>query len=252
MPRVLTPLLSAALLFAAAPGLRAADDDPKAVVARAIKAHGGAEYLDKHPAARSTNKGKINLPGVGEAEFTQTIAYVLPNKLKDNLELSIGGQKIVVVTLLNGDALSIEAAGKAVDVTDDIKKAMKDVVYTMSMARLTPLLADKKFELTLFGEAKVEDKPAVGVRVSAKGQKDITLFFDQKTGLLVKVEHRTVAAGTGNEVGEERIIQEYGKDKDGRPVPKKVVVKHDGKTFLEAELSDLTYLETIDDGEFKK
>jgi len=115
-----------------------------------------------------------------------------------------------------------------------------------------PVLKDKKYEVTLFGEAKVEEKPAVGVRVSAKGQKDITLFFDTKTGLLAKIEHRTVEAGTGAEVNEERIILEYGKDKDGIPIPKKVLVKHDGKTFIEAESTEFAYVEKIDDSEFKK
>lgn len=252
MSRVLRPLLSAVMLVAVAPGLRAADDDPKAIIARAIKAHGGEEFLTKNQAAKAQNKGKINVSGIGEAEFTQDVQYMLPDKLKDNLELSIAGQKITVATVMNGDKLSIEAAGKEVPITDDIKKAMSDAVNMMKMARLAPLLKDKKYELTLFGEAKVEDKPAVGVRVSAKGQKDITLFFDTKTGLLVKIEHRTVEPGTGNEVGEERIILEYKTDKDGIPLPKKVLVKHDGKTFIEAESVEFAYLEKIDDSEFKK
>jgi len=251
MSRALSPLLSAVVLLAAAPGIRAADDDPKAIVTRAIKAHGGEEFLSSHPAARSTNKGKITIPGLGEAEFTQDIQYMLPDKLKDNLELSIAGQKITVATLMNGDKLSIEAAGKPVEITDAIKSAMKDATQMMKVARLVPLVKDKQYELSLFGEEKVEEKPAVGVRVSAKGLKDMTLFFDKGTGLLVKVEHRTVEAGTGNEINEERIVREYVKDKDGIPVPKKVIVKHDGKTFIEAE-AEVTYLEKIDDSEFKK
>lgn len=251
MPRALSPLLSAVVLLAAAPGLRAADDDPKAILTRAIKAHGGEEFLTNHPAARSTNKGKINVPGLGEAEFTQDVQYMLPDKLKDNLELSIAGQKITIVTLMNGDKLSVEAAGKPVEITDAVKSAMKDAIRMVKVARLVPLVKDKEYELSLFGEAKVEDKPAVGVRVSAKGQKDLTLFFDKETGLLVKLEHRTAEPGTGNEVNEERIVREYAKDQDGIPVPKKVIVKHDGKTFVEAE-AEVTYLEKIDDSEFRK
>jgi hypothetical protein len=177
---------------------------------------------------------------------------MLPDKLRDTLELSIAGEKATVLTLMNGDTLSIEAMGKAIPITDEIKQAMKDAVAMMKVARLAPLLTDKGYELSLFGEAKVEDKPAVGVRVTAKGQKDVTLFFDVKTGLLVKVEHRTVQPGTGAEVTEERIILEYAKDKDGTPVPKKVLLKHDGKKFLEAEVVEITLLEKIDDSEFKK
>lgn len=251
MFRALTPLLSFAALVVALPGVRAADDDPKAIIAQALKAHGGEEFLNKHQAARSQNKGKITLPGVGETDFTQEVAYMLPDKLKESIELSIGGQKISIVTLVNGDKISIEAAGKAVDVTDDIKKAMKDAQYMMSAGRLAAL-KDKKYELSIFGEAKVDEKPAIGVRIASKGQKDLTLFFDKKTHLLAKLEHRTVEAGSGNEINEERIILEYKKNKDGIPIPKKVLIKHDGKTFLEAESVEFTYLEKIDESEFKK
>src|SRR5438876_1067345 len=211
MSRLLAPLFSTVIVLAGSSVLRAADDDPKVILQKAIKAHGGEEFLLKHQAVRASNKGKINIPGVGEAEFTQDMAYMLPDKLKDKLDLSIGGQNISIVTVMNGDKLSIEAAGKAVDITDDIRKAMKDAQYMMSIARLAPLLKDKSYEISLFGAAKVEEKPAIGVRVTAKGQKDITLFCDAKTGLLAKLEQRTVEAGTGAEINEERIILEYKK-----------------------------------------
>ncbi len=251
MTRLLMSLCSVAALVVVSGGVRAADDDAKAILTKAIKAHGGEEYLTKNKAARMQNKGKLTIPGVGETDFTQDLAYMLPDKLKDTLELTIGGQKVTIVTVMNGDKLSIEAAGKAVDITDDIKKAMKDAQYMMTVSRMVPLLKDKSYELSVFGEAKVEDKPAIGIRVVSKGKKDITLFFDKKTSLLAKIEHRTVEAGTGNEIGEERIILEY-KIKDGIPFPKKVLVKHDGKTFLEAESVESTLLEAIDEAEFKK
>jgi len=251
MSRAFASLFSAFVLFAAAPGVRAADEDPKAIIARAVKAHGGEEFLTKHMAARTQNKGKINVPGVGETDFTQEVAYMLPNKFRENIDLNVGGQNIKVSTLMNGDAISIEAAGKAVDVTDSIKKAMKDATEMMTMARLVPLLKDKTYELSVFGEAKVEEKPAIGIRVTSKSKKEITFYFDKKTNLLAKLEHRTVDAGTGAEISEERIVLEY-KVKDGIPMPKKVLVKHDGKTFIEAEVVEFTYLEKIDDSEFKK
>src|SRR5438105_379238 len=114
MSRAFASLAAVVLLLAALPALRAADDDPKAILEKAIKAHGGEEFLMKNKAARAVNKGKISIPGVGEAEFTQSVQYMLPDKLKDSLELTIMGQKIVVATVMNGDKLSIEAAGKAV------------------------------------------------------------------------------------------------------------------------------------------
>ncbi|HJZ59636.1 MAG TPA: hypothetical protein VKE74_32120 [Gemmataceae bacterium] len=252
MSRALSPLLSAVVLLASVPGSRAADEDPKAIVAKAIKAHGGEDDLAKYKAAQATNKGKITLPGVGEVEFTQNLSYMLPDKIKDVMELSVGGQKINVVTVANGDKISIEVNGKAIEVPDQAKEALKDARHMMKVARLVPLVREKGYELSLIGEVKVEDKPAIGVRVSAKDQKDINLFFDKETGLLAKLEHRTADPTGGNEVTEERIILEYQKNKDGIPMPKKVVVRHDGKTFIEAEVIEATLLEKLDDSEFTK
>ena len=80
----------------------------------------------------------------------------------------------------------------------------------------------------------------------------MSLFFDKKTHLLAKVESRGADPVTGNEVNEERIIAEYTKTKDGVPIPKKVIVKHDGKQFIEAEVLEVNFLEKLDDSEFKK
>jgi len=53
-------------------------------------------------------------------------------------------------------------------------------------------------------------------------------------------------------VTESRVIKEYAKDNNGVPYPKKTVVLHDGKTFLESENVEHKFLEKLDDAEFKK
>jgi len=229
----------------------AADDDPKDIITKAIKAHGGEEFLTKHSAGRSKNKGKIDIPGVGEIEFTQEVAYMIPGRTKESLEMTIAGQKVTVMTLINGDAVSLIVNGKEMDLDDKVKGVTKDASYILKLARFVPLLKDKGYELSLIGEDKVEGKPVVGVRIASKGHKDISAYFDKKTHLLAKIEHRSVDP-SGKEINEERIIAEYGKDKAGIPIPKRVVIKHDGKTFLDAEVLEVTFHEKIDDSEFKK
>src|SRR3569623_1405897 len=114
-------------------------------------------------------------------------------------------------------------------------------------------MRDKAVELSPLGELKVEGEPAVGVRVSTKGQKDLNLYFNKKTGRLAKVERRGTEAATGNEVTEERIILEYrAPNKLGIPLPKRVVVKKDGKKFMEAEVVESEQLEKVEDSEFQK
>jgi hypothetical protein len=243
-------LLSAAALLGFATRGPAADD-PKEVIAKAIKAHGGEETLAKLQAGQSRNKGKINLPGVGEVEFTQDVSYMLPDKLKDSLELQIAGQKVSVLTLVSGDKITIEANGQNIDPPEAAKTAIKEAGQMVKVARLYPIVREKGYELSLIGEAKVEGKETVGVRVSKKDAKEFNLFFYKDTGLLAKLEHRT-ADQNGTEVGEERIVLEYKKGDDGIPMPKKVLIKHDGKNFLEAEVLEAKLLEKLDDSEFKK
>jgi hypothetical protein len=251
MRRILLPLLSAILLVHPAAG--AADDEVKAILAKAVKAHGGEKALTKYKGSRSKLKGKLTLPGAGEVDFTQEVTVMQPDKFKEAMELEIGGNNVKVVTIANGDKYSIEAGGKDIAITDGIKAALKEAQHSMKMSRLASLLKEKAVEVSPLGEVKVEGAPAVGVRVSSKGQKDLNLYFDKKTGLLAKVERRGTDPMTGNEFTEERIIMEYNKpNKIGIPLPKKVVVKRDGKKFMEAEISESEQLEKVEASEFEK
>ncbi len=247
-------LLTVAVLVAFAPAARAADDDPKEIVAKAIKAHGGEEFLTKHQAVQATEKGKINVPGVGEVDFTQESAYMLPDKFKHTLAFEAMNAKIRFVAMSSGDKLSVDATvnGQAADLGTNLKEAYKDVPHVLRVAHLVPLVKDRGYELSLIGEDKVDEKKVIGVRVTKKGQKDVSVYFDKETGLLAKMEYQTVDASNGKEVNEERIIKEYEKNKDGIPIPKKTHIKQDGKTIVDSETVEMKYLEKLDDSEFKK
>ncbi|HUR56033.1 MAG TPA: hypothetical protein VMZ71_17990 [Gemmataceae bacterium] len=245
-------LLSAVLVLALAPTVKAADD-PKEIVAKAIKAHGGEEFLTKHKAAQQRDKGKITLPGMAESEYSDESAHMLPDKFKQNFEMEIMGMKFVMNILVVGDKITAEGtvAGQKIDLGDDTRDAFKVVPHLLRVLQFVPLVKDKGYELNLIGEDKVDEKKVVGVRVSAKDQKDVSMFFDKETGLMLKMEYRTTGPG-GNEVTETRLVKEYAKGKDGVVYAKKTVVQHDGKTFIESETVEHKYLEKLDDAEFKK
>jgi len=192
---------------------------------------------------------------VGEVEFTQEIAAMRPDKLKDVLELKVGGMTITRTLWLNGDKLLIEQDGKELKLDDDklkgVKKTLQEAEYKGKVGRLGPLLNEKGYELSLVGEEKVEGKPAIGILVKSKGHNDVTLYFDKETNLLAKMQSRAIQEGTDKEITEERIIVAYEKQ-DGMPMPKKILVKQDGEKFLEAEVIERKVLEKIDDSEFTK
>ena len=222
-------------------------DEARAIIEKAVKAHGGADKLAKYKAVQTKGKGKLEI--LGGLEITQEASFLHPDKIKEVVEFEAGGQKIRTVSIFNGDKISIKANDMEVPLSDAIKAALKDVGYALKVARLEALLKDKAFELSPLGEVKVNDKPAVGVRVSSKGRKDISLFFGKEDGLLHKVESRAVDPMSGNEVNEERIILEYQK-KDGMATPKKVLVNRDGAKFIELEVLEVKLLETLDENEF--
>ena len=251
MSRALTILASAALVFRVPAAVRAADDEPKDIIAKAIKAQGGEDLLTKNKAGTMKLKGKLTLPGAGDVEIVQEVSFMIPDKLRESSELTIMGNTINTLMLVNGDKITIEVNGKEINTPDQVKDALKDAAHVLDIARLTPL-KDKKYELSLIGEDKVEGKKVVGVRVSAKDKKDVSMYFYKDTWLLAKLEYRGVDQATGKEINDERLITEYGKSKSGKPVPKKIIVKHDGKQFLEAEVLEVQTLEKLDDDVFKK
>jgi hypothetical protein len=251
MRRALLPLLSLALLLNFTTSSRAADD-VKDIINKAIKAHGGKEAMKKYKAGKGTNKGKVTVPGLGEVEIKQEMVYMLPDKFKESVELEVAGMTINVVTIVKGDKISIEAGGMKVPITDAYKKVFKEARHLLKVGRLFPLVEEKGFKLESLGEMKVEDKPAIGVRVSFEGQKDINLYFYKDSHLIAKTEARSVDPMTEQEYSEERIVAEYHKEKkDGMAMPKTVIVKRDGKQYAKMEV-DMKYLEKVDDSEFDK
>jgi hypothetical protein len=70
------------------------------------------------------------------------------------------------------------------------------------------------------------------VLATSKGQRDIRLFFDKKTGLLVKIERQAFDDATKKEVPQEEIFSDF-KDVAGLQTPMKQVWRRAGKNVLE-------------------
>jgi hypothetical protein len=222
-----------------------AADTPQAVIDKAVKAHGGLGKLTK--ALESKGKGTLHVAN-NNLPFTQQ-AFASPSgQFKEVMELEVNGQKVRVITVFDGKQGWINANGQAVNVDDKLLKELKEASYMMQVGRLAAL-KDPAITLALIGEVMVNGRPVLGVKVSSKGHRDIDLYFDKATGLMAKVERRTVDIMSGQEVTEERIVLEY-QEVDGMKTTKKAVVNRDGKKFMELELTEVKFPEKIDDSEF--
>jgi hypothetical protein len=167
------------------------------------------------------------------------------------VELEVMDQNFTVTTVFDKDKGWIQAQGETMDMNETIRTAMKEQLAMVAAARLTFLGDRKKVEVSLIGDDKVDGKDVVGLRVAPKGQKELSLYFDKKTGLLAKVSWRPTDAQTGQEVAEERIIKEY-QDIDGLKVAKKALVNRDGKKLMEVEVQEFKVVDKVDDSTFAK
>jgi hypothetical protein len=123
-------------------------------------------------------------------------------------------------------------------------------LYTEGLTRLIPL-KDKAFTLAPAGEIMVHDKPAFGFKVSRKNQRDVNLFFDKATGMLVKIQSRGKDPALGQEFDQEILFSDY-KDTPAGQRPAKVVIKRDGNVYLEAQYFDFNASEKPDDSQFEQ
>src|SRR5437867_3064442 len=84
--KLLIPSLVVCWLAGQAQQARAADE-PKDIIAKAIKAEGGEDKLAKLQAGQTKSKGKIEL--LGGITFTQEVSYQMPGKFKEVLNLTV-------------------------------------------------------------------------------------------------------------------------------------------------------------------
>lgn len=237
-------------LVLAGPVAARADDaaDARAIVDKAVKAHGGAELL-KFKAATVQMKGTVQVMGQG-VEFDGAVATHGPTRQKLDIEVKIGGQKFRIVNVLNGDKGWTRLGDDTKELDKDQLAEAREQGHAGWVASLAPL-QDKGFTLATIGEVKVDDKPALGVKVSFKGRRDVDLYFDKQSGLLVKSETRVRDEESGQEVNEETFYTEY-KDVQGTKQAMKFTIKRDGKLFLEGEATGYDLAEKLPDSVFDK
>ncbi len=242
--------MSIVLVLACSLACRArADDNVKSVIEKAVKAHGGEANLSKVKVIDQTGKGVVSFQGM-DVEFSARIVTQLPDKSREEVTFEGNGQKIPTVRVFNGKEGWESGMGETRELDDVELAEMKSNMFENYVETILPLLNDKNLTLTLIGDQKVEDKPVIGVKVSAKDQKEIKLFFDKDSGLLVKSERQSLNPDK-METTSESFFSEF-KEINGVRQPMKQVTKHDGVKFLEFQTSECKLADKTDDSSFAK
>jgi hypothetical protein len=241
--------LTSATLFGST--ARAEDSaDARAIVDKAIQAVGGAEKLLKVDALTWKAKGKFS--GLGEPiDFTGTWA-VQPakNQISVSIQLEFNGMQIKHVQVFDGTKGWVATMGDVKDMDESTLAESKEEVYASRIASLAGL-KDPKVKITSIGDSKVDDRAVAGIKVTSESHKDISLYFDKETGLLIKAL-RKVKAMSGEDVDQEALFSDFKVDSDGIKRPKKQEMKRDGKDFISMEITDLKAVDSLPGSTFAK
>jgi len=222
-------------------------DEPQAILDKAIAAHGGEAKINKYPLLTWKSKGTVHVMGMDIA-FTADYVRQYPDKAKTTIDGEVMGQKFNFVQVVRGNKAWHSFAGNVMELEGEMGDEVQFQLYTEGLTRVLPL-KDKEYTLAPAGEIMVNDKPAVGIKVSRKNHRDVNLFFDKATGMLVKAQSRGKDPAQGIEFDQETFVSDY-KDTPAGNRPGKLVIKRDGNVYLEAEYFDFKGSDKPDDSQF--
>lgn len=240
-----TTFRAAVLVFALAliPVRAAEPTDARAIIDKAIQASGGAAKLAKFNSQTWDEKGVYYGMGKG-LPYTGKYAVQWPDKFR----MDITGVFTMVVA---GDKGWMKSEKGTVEMTKDQLARERQNLYGGYVASLLPLKG-KEYTLTLLPETKVDDKPAFSVKVTHAGRQVVTLYFDKATGLLAKYDQIVRPEDPkGKDVKQETTLSDY-QDIDGCKLATKIVVRRDGKPYVEATTSNVKPAEKLDAKLFAK
>ena len=248
--RILLPVGLALGLLPAWTAPAVAQADPRAIVARAIAAHGGEAKLGQLNAEQAKTRGTVHLDGK-TIPFTAETFVQLPSQFKNVMTYELQGKKGSLTQVLDGDKGWLSFDGNTKPLEEPLLSETRETMYAQRIARLLSLLKDKDIRLAGLPEVKVNDQPAVGVKVSTNGHKEISLYFDKASGLLVKIERRALNSEPKKEVRQEEFFSDF-KEVNGVKRPMKIMVLQDGVKFLEGEMTEVKPTEKLPENIFAK
>jgi hypothetical protein len=188
-------------------GFAGAQEEPHAVIKRAIDAQGGEARLARPKASQIKIQGLIsNLDG---ATFTGEGWQQIPGQIRLILRMDVNGTKREVIHVRNGDRGWMRADGNTQELDDKRLADLKRSEYVDRVTSLLALVKDKGFTLSGLGDLKVDGQAARGVKVACKDYPDVYLYFDKASGHLIKSRYRALDAREGQEVTHETAYLDY-------------------------------------------
>jgi len=189
------------------------------------------------------------MPGRDDLLFTLEDTWQMPHQYKSVMQFELDGKTFIQTQVLNGDQGWINVNGQTQPLPKEGLAEMREQKYAEDLDRLLGL-RNKGYQLSVLQEVKVDGRPAVGIRVRSEGHRDVNLYFDKSSGLLVKREQQ-ISGETGKPILQEVYFKGY-KETDGVKHWMVIEALRDGKKFLEAKVTQLEFFDKLSDSEFVK
>src|SRR5262249_11008767 len=223
---VLTTCALGALLGAADFSRSGEDKDLRAIIDKAIAAQGGEAKLAAFPAQIRKGAGKFY--GLGEPiDYNLEIASH-DKRFRFGMDMKVMDFDLKVIVVVTPDKGWEKINDEVKEIAADELAEQKEQMHSHAVVNLLSLKKDKDYKLALIGDVKVGDQSAVGVRVSKKGHRDVSLFFDKAKGHLVKSEFvvKDIKGGGDQELTQVNLYYDY-KEFQGAHYPTRLVTERD-------------------------
>jgi hypothetical protein len=184
-----------------------AEEGPRALIERAVRAQGLPSADDRPKASWVKFKGR--LCGVDGARFTAEAFQQAPRRFKMVLDLELPGSRVSEIEVRNGAKAWVHVNDQTQELDARRLASLDRSDYIDRVTGLVALLKDSQFTLTALPPSQVAGRATVGVKVSSRGRPDIRLYFERDSGLLVKSAYRDREADDDHETNEETLYSDY-------------------------------------------
>lgn len=222
---------------------------PRATIQAAIKAHGGEENLKKTITGSLAAKSTVAF-GKIQGSFSWEETFELPQRNYRKISGKLTGKDISMeYATTDGSGWIRQNGGEAKEYKGE--KQPLERSWNAFLALLPSCLADG-VKLEAAGEEKVDGREAVGVKVqgSVVGSEGV-LFFDKKTGLMVK-SRRLIQHPLSREEVEGEVTYGDFKEVSGVQYPHHITTYVTGKKVGDMEITRIEFSKRIDDHLFDK
>jgi hypothetical protein len=235
-----------------AAGTVRADDEAriKAVLDRALEAHGGRDRLTRFQGNTFTVQGKVQHSGQ-DVEFKGSWKSQLPECLRVDVQVPFMGIAFSYSQVFHGDSSWNGLNENVLEMAKPVRAEACEQAWAYNLARLTPL-TDRDVQLVYLGERKVAGQAAVALAVRRRGRREVKLFFDSQTGLLLKTETKSRDLF---DLDQEFVLETFYGDYrkvEGIPAAHKISMQRDGKPYMEMECREHKLAEALGDEVFAR